>query len=179
MRPDYILQIGINFQQASRLEVIPALKMADERLAFKMYLTAAEIGHNTTPDVGIYTNIQAIKYIAAFQFKDAMFSDVLTALKRRILITTDIFPFFEDNQSTIPFLRQENKTLHLMRKLLNAMISAYEYNKTNAQSIAIDHSAVTILYQAYEACLKNWYQEEFDPLVEQRFRLELMEEFVI
>ena len=77
------LQIGIKFQQASRLETQTTIKMADERLALKMYLTAAEIGHNTTPDVDIYANTLAIKYISAFQFHDTMLNEVLPALKKR------------------------------------------------------------------------------------------------
>ncbi len=34
------------------------------------------------------------------------------------------------------------------------------------------------MYQAYEACLKNWYQEEYDPALENQFRLDLMEELL-
>lgn len=172
------LQIGIKFQQASRVESRPEIKMADERLAFKMYLTAAEIGHKTTPDVGIYANTQAIKYISAFRFQDEMQSEILCALKKRTLNAADIFPFFDAPQSNVAYVRQANNTLHLMRQLLNTIVNAYEYNKTHSDSISIDHSAVKILYQAYEACLKNWYQEEFDPAVEQKFRLNLMEELL-
>jgi len=172
------LQIGIRFQQASRIGVHQALKMADERLAFKLYLTAAEIGHHTSPDLGIYANTQAIKYISVFEFQDEMLSEVLPALKKRTLISVDVFPFFDNNQSNTAFLRNENKTLHLMRKLLNAMVTAYEYNKTHSEAISVEHSAVTILYQVYEACLKNWYKEEFDPAVEKKFRLDLMGELL-
>lgn len=169
------LQIGIKFQQASRLEARPAIKMADEQLALKMYLTAVGIGHHSTPDVENYANIQALKYIAAFQFQDPMLIEVISALKKRALIVADIFPFFQINQSNISFLRQENQAINLMRKLLNTMVKIQEHNKTHTEIVAIDHSSVTILYQAYEACLKNWYQEEFDAEVEKKFRLELME----
>lgn len=172
------LQIGIKFQQASRLEHHPSMKMADEKLAFKMFLTAAEIGHNTTPDVGIYANTQAIKYILAFNFEVEALPEVIQALKKRTLLSSDIFPFFDMHQSNVAVVRQENKTLHLMRKLLNAMINAHEYNKTHTDAIPLDHAASSILYQAYEACLKNWYQETYDPSVEQKFRLELMEELL-
>ena len=172
------LQIGIKFQQASRLETRPAIKMADEQLALKMYLTAAEIGHNTTPDVEMYANTQAIKYISAFRFQDPMLNEILLALKKRTLVTTDVFPFFDGHQSNVSFVRHENKTLHLMRKLLNAMVAAYEYNKTHSDGISVDHAATTVLYQSYTACIKNWYQEEFDPVTEQRFRVDLMEELL-
>ena len=172
------LQTGIKFQQASMLEDRPVNKMADEQLALKMYLTAISIGHNSTPDVENYANTYTLKYIAAFQFQDAMLSGVIVALKRRALIIADVFPFMEAHQSNVAFLRQENKVIHLMRQLLTTMIKIQEYNKTHSESIVIDHSAVTILYQAYEACLKNWYQEEYDLEVEKKFRLDLMEELL-
>ena len=51
------LQIGISFQQTSRLETRPAIKMADEKLALKMYLTAAvNFGNHSTPDIEMYIN---------------------------------------------------------------------------------------------------------------------------
>lgn len=173
-----ILQIGINFQQASRLELQPVGKMADERLALKMYLTAVGIGYHSTPDVEIYANTHVLQYVAAFQFQNLILNDIIPALQKKTLIIADVFPFFEDHQSNIAFLRHEDKTIHLMRRLLNAMIEIFEYNKTHPESVIIDHSAVTVLYQAYEACLKNWYQEEYDPAAEQKFRLELMEELL-
>ena len=172
------LQIGIKFQQASRLETTPAIKMADEKLAFKMYLTAAGIGFNTTPDVEIYANTQALKYISAFQFQDAMLNEVVPDFKRRTLFVMDVFPFFESHQSNVAFFKQGNQTIRLMRHMLNALNVTYEYNKTNVGSLPMAHAATTILYQAYEACLKNWYQEEYDPATEQKFRLDLMEELL-
>jgi len=172
------LQIGIKFQQASQLESRPAIKMADEQLALKMYLTAVGIGHHSTPDVEIYANTITLKYISAFQFEDEMLIEIIPALKKRTLILTDVFPFFESHQSNVAFLRQEHKMLHLMRQLLSAMMNIYEYNKTHSDGVSIDHSATTLLYQAYEACLKNWYQEEYDPVVEKKFRLDLMEELL-
>ena len=172
------LQIGIKFQQASRLEIQPTIKMADEKLALKMYLTAVGIGHHSTPDVEIYANTLTLKYISALQFQDEMLPEIISALKKCTLIIADVFPFFDSHQSNVAFLRQENKMIHLMRQLLNAMIKIYEYNKTHSDGISIDHSAVTLLYQAYEACLKNWYQEEYDPAIEKQFRLDLMEELL-
>lgn len=172
------LQIGIKFQQASRLETRPAIKMSDERLALKMYLTAVGIGNHATPDVEIYANTQVLKYISVFHFQDSMLHEVTSALKKRTLAITDVFPFFESHQSNISLLRQENKMIHLMRHLLQEMIGIHEYNKSHSDGPFIDHSAVTLLYQAYEACLKNWYQEEYDPAIEKKLRLDLMEELL-
>jgi hypothetical protein len=172
------LQIGIQFQLASQLETQLAIKMADEKLALKMYLTAIGIGHHSTPDVELYANTQALKYLLSFQFDDSTLEEAIPALTKRALMIADVFPFFENLQSNVAFLRQENKMLHLMRRLLKAMIDIHEYNKSHSDRIIIDHSATTLLYQAYEACLKNWYQEEYDPATEQHFRLELMDELL-
>ncbi|WP_131777807.1 J domain-containing protein, partial [Legionella fairfieldensis] len=172
------LQIGIRFQHASRLESQPALKMADERLAMKMYLTAGGIANHSTPDIEIYANTHIVKYLSDFKFEDETLTEVIPALKKRTLFISDVFPFFEKPQSTIAFLKQENQTLHLMRHLLNAMLTTLEYNKTHADGIAIDHSAATIFYEIYAACVNNWFKKEYDPALEKKFRLELMDELL-
>ena len=172
------LQIGVLLQRASRLEINPAIKMADEKLALKMYLTAVSIANHLTPDIEMYANTHVLRYIAAFQFQEDFLAEVVPALQRRTLTIVDIFPFFEAQRANIAFLQHEDRSLHLMRKLLNAMINALEYNKTHAQGIIVDHSASTVLYQAYEACLKNWYQEQHDSETEQKFRRQLMEELL-
>ena len=126
----------------------------------------------------MYANSEVLKYIAAFHFQDPMLVEVIPALQKRILVIADVFPFFNAQQANIVFLRQEHQSIHLMRRLLSAMVGILEYNKTHPEPIAMDHTASTILYQAYEACLKNWYQEEYDPAVEQRFRQKLMDELL-
>ena len=171
-------QIGINFQQASRLETRPELKMADEKIAMKMYLTVVNIGHHSTPDVEMYANTQVLRYLSAFQFQDVMLVEAIPALQKRTMTVADVFPFFEGAQSNVAFLRNKDKMLHLMRRLLHSMIALLDYNKTHTDEIPIDHSAVTVLYQAYEACLKNWYQEEYDAETEKKFRIDLMDELL-
>ncbi len=173
------LQIGVLFQQASKLETEASVCMADEQLAQKLYLTATMVGHHATPDAEIYASVHAIKYMSAFQFKNEMFDEILEAFKKRTLVITDIFPFFETPQSNVAIFRQESRSLHLMRKLLNVMLAAYEHNKTNSNTIMVDHTVTDILYQAYEACLKSWFQEEYDSETEKKFRLELMEELLL
>lgn len=172
------LQIGIKFQQASRLETQPELIVADEQLAIKMYTTALALVKDKTPDVEMYINTIVLKHLSHFQFQDPLLIDIFNALKKKILLLADIFPFFESYQSNIDLFNQENKMLHLMRRLLHTMIDIHEHNKSHTQSINIDQSVVTILYQAYEACLKNWYQEHYNPELEQKFRLELMDELL-
>lgn len=172
------IKIGIQFQRAALLEQRPVIKMADEELALKMFLTAVSIGHHATPNIEIYATTQALKCISAFQFQNELLDNVIPALKKRTLILADVFPFFELPQSTVAFFKQGDQMLHLMRHLLKAMIDIYEHNKTNAQSIQLDHSAATVLYQAYEACLKNWYLQEYDPKTEEQFRQDLMSELL-
>nr|MBA2652060.1 hypothetical protein [Tatlockia sp.] len=172
------LQIGIQFQQAAKLENQPFVQMADERLALKLYLTAVGVASHCTPDVEIYINSTVIQYLSAFIYQEKMLKDILQALKERTFNTVDVFPFFEVPQSNIVLFKEDNKTLKLMRHLLSEMVKIYQYNQSNSPGISLDHSPVTVLYQAYEACLKNWYQEVYNPAIEHQFRLELMDELL-
>ena len=181
MLVNIFLQIGIKFQQASQKERQPALKMADEKLALKMYLSSFTLGHqDATPDTELYANTEVLRYIAAFQYQDPMYKELIPAVQKRTLLIADIFPFFYECQTNITLMREEYKSTHLLRRLLNALVGILEYNKTHSadEAIVIDHAAASILYQAYEACLKNWYQEEYDPTVEKKFRLDLMKELL-
>lgn len=172
------LQIGLYFQYAACLESREPLKMADEQMALQMYLTCISIGHHDTPDIEMYANIQALKYISAFQYEASILREAIPAVQRRIHLLVDIFPIFKAPQSNIAFLRQEHATIHLMRRLLNNMIALLEYNKTHAESISLSHSAATVLYAAYEACLKNWFSEVYDAQVENKIRLDLIDELL-
>ncbi len=173
------LQTAVLFQQASTLETKASIIMADEQLALKLYLTAVMIGNHATPDAEMYASVHAIKYISAFQFKDEMFDEIIEALKKRTFMLFDMFPFFDAMKPNIAVFKQESQPLYLMRKLLNVMLAAYEHNKTNKNTIIVDHAITDILYQAYEACLKNWFQEEYYQETEKKFRLELMEELLL
>lgn len=172
------LQIGINFQQASFLETDLAIKMADEELAFRMYCTAVTTSKDCTPDLDMYVNVEVLRYLAGFKFQDKILQKIIPDLQERTLSIADIFPFIEEQRSNITLFRQYNKGLHLMRRLLNAMVEIIEYNKTHEKTIPLDHAPTTVLYQAYEACLKNWYQEEYEEATEQKFRLSLIEELL-
>lgn len=172
------LQIGIKFQQASRLENKAALKMADEQLALKMYLLAIGIAHHSAPNIEMYANIQSLKYISQFQFQNSTLNEVIPALQTRTLELARIYPFFEEFQTNVAFLKQGNQIIILMRRLLNSMIDIIKSNKNSNNPIDINHSAATVFYQAYEGCLKHWFQEEYDPAIEQKFRLDLMEELL-
>ncbi|NKB46802.1 MAG: DnaJ domain-containing protein [Legionellales bacterium] len=172
------LQIGMHFQRAARLESRSALKMADEQLALKMYLTATSLGHHTTPDVELYAAVQSLRSMVALEYADPTLLEAIVALQRRALVLADVFPFFESPGHSVGFFRQENKAIQLMRRLLKAMVDVLEYNRSHSDGIALEHAASTVLYQVYEACLKNWFHENYDPVDEQKFRLALMEELL-
>lgn len=169
-----LLQLGIRFQLISRLEENAAIRMADEQLAFKLYLNAISLGRKSTPDVELYTNTQALRYMHAFQYQHESLEDILLAYNKRTLLVANVFPFLEGPQSNIAFFKHDNRMIHLMRQLLNAMLKIYHYNKTHNDKLPIDHSAVTIMSTAYDSCLNNWFREEHDPEAERLFRVELM-----
>ncbi|MFA5959812.1 MAG: J domain-containing protein [Tatlockia sp.] len=173
------LHIGMKFQHSSKQEFWNERKIADEKLALKMYLTAVEIARHTTPDLEMYVTNHVLKYLNAFEFEEEILSEASLALEKRALMLADVFPFFERIQSNIAFLQQETQMLGVLRQLLNAMVDIYGHNKTHIEPVRIDHCASTILYHAFEACLKNWYREEHDPDLEYTMRLNLMDELLV
>ncbi len=150
--------------------------MADEKLAAKVYGVAIGIGHHATPDIELYTCIHSVKCLLSCRYTDSEFKEILEALQHRTLWLADLFPFFQAPQSNADFLAQEDKTLILMRQLLHALIDKIDDPKSTAE---IDHSYVRVFYQAYEACLKNWYQKNHDPETEKKFRQRLMQELLV
>lgn len=172
------LQVGFQLQRAASVSESPTEQMADEQLALKLYLTAVGIASHCTPNVEIYINTAVIKGLSSFTYQNKVLQEILPVLKERTLNLVDVFPFLESPKSNITLVKEEHKTLHLMRRLLKTMVAIYDHNKSHAPAIPLGHDSVTILYQAYEACLKNWYQEEYDPVLENQFRVELMEELL-
>lgn len=173
-----LLQIGINFQKAAAQETKSALCMADEKLAIKVYLTAVGISHHATPDIELYTCLHSVKCLLACRYADDDFKETLEALQHRALWLADLFPFFQAPQSNSDLLEQEDQALVLMRQLLHALIDKIDNKKDKTEQI-IDHSYVRIFYQAYEACLKNWYKKTHDPELEKKFRQRLMQELLL
>lgn len=178
MLTNLFLRLGSIFQYCSQTETALILKMADESIALKLYLFAVTIGNRVTPDIEIYVNTHVLSFIMAFQFEDDTLVEIAAALQKRTTMLTDIFPFSDGIKSNITFFNQDNQALRLMRYLLNTLLKMHEYNKTHTKSLTFDHSASTLLYQVYEACLKNWYQENFDAAIEEKFRLELLDELL-
>lgn len=171
-----LLQIGTTLQRAAEEEEDPILRMADEKLAAQIYVVAVGIGHHATPDVELYACLHSVKCLLSCHYTDSEFKKILEALQHRALWIADLFPFFQAPQSNADFIAQEDKTLVIMRQLLHALIDKIDGQKDPAE---IDHSYVRVFYQAYEACLKNWYQKSHDPEREKKFRQRLMQELLV
>jgi len=171
-----LLQIGITLQKAAAQEPNPILCMADEKLAATICAAAVGVGRHATPDVELYAGLHSVKCLLSCHYTDSEFKEILEALQHRALWLADLFPFFQAPQSNADFIAQEDKTLVLMRQLLHALIDKIDDQKDPAE---IDHSYARVFYQAYEACLKNWYQKNHDPEREKKFRQRLMQELLV
>lgn len=169
-----LMQAGLYFQIASTGKVV-SKKKADQKLALHAYMEAISLASNSAPDLEIYAINNCLKFIAAFNYRDASLSALINALQTRVLSLMDIFPVYISLQTNINLIRNNEQTLIVMRTLLHMLIEIIEQNKTAAQPIPIAYEQVKILYHAYEACVQCWYQEYYNPQLENEFRLELMQ----
>jgi hypothetical protein len=80
-----------------------------------------------------------------------MLKELVPLLQDAALKIADMFPFFEDIKTNSNFNQEDKRSTYLMSLLLSNLMSAYKFNKTNADSIKISHSNTAILYQVYEA----------------------------
>ncbi len=172
------LQIGMVFQLAARAEESIPLKQADEQLAMSLYLTAVGLASRSTPDIEQYVSSQIIRYGLHFEFADANHNEIITALIKRNRLLMAIYPMVERPQTSVHFAKHESKNLAIMRELLHALVNDYERYKQHPDT-SLAHPITTILYHAYEACLKNWYLLEHDSTVEETLRLDLMDELLL
>ena len=174
-----LMQVAIHFQKASFQEANVSLKMADEKMAIRLYLLVMQISRHATPDVELYIQSQGLKFLLACQYIDPELEELIGAFQHRCLFVADMFPFFQTLQSNIEFVSQEDRTIVLMRQLLHALIDSANNTKEKESKITLDHSYVRVFYQAYEACLKHWYQKNYQPELEKAFRSRLMEELLL
>lgn len=172
------LRLEIYLQIASLKESVPAVKMADEQLALDMCLTAFTVAHHATPDVELYAYAHGLRLLSAFQYRHPQLLDVVKAFQHQALKIADLFPFFESISPNVDFFAKGQQTIGLMRGLLHVLIQIIKSNRAGEESIPIDHDYITVLYQAYEACLKDWYEETHDPENEQGFKVLLMNELL-
>lgn len=174
-----LMQVAIHFQKASIQETNIALKMADEKIARQLYLLVMQISRHATPDVELYVQAQGFKFLLACQYIDSELEELIGAFQHRCLFVADMFPFFQSLQCNIEFVSQEDRTIVLMRQLLHALIDRADKAKAEGSETTIDHTYVRVFYQAYEACLKHWYQKNHQPELEKAFRSRLMDELLL
>lgn len=174
------LQAGYYFQLAAQAEVkSDVTKMADERLALRMYLFAFSLTHRTLPHIELYVGKHILKYVSFMQYKDKEIEEFIHGIQHRSLSIANIFPFFLAEQSNADFLlKNQERIILLMRQFLHSLVDAVEYNQLSDEPMSIDYKPVTILYHAYEASLKNWYEINHDGEQEKRLRLNLMYELL-
>ena len=60
-----LMQVAIHFQKASFQEANVSLKMADEKMAIRLYLLVMQISRHATPDVELYIQSQGLKFLLA------------------------------------------------------------------------------------------------------------------
>lgn len=168
------LQIGIKFQKAAKLETQATVKMADEHLALQMYLTAFQLGNKLNPDREQYALNHIIRKLDKFYYAVDDLQEIIPALQHRALQLADIFPFFESCRSNVDLFTSGENRLLLMRRLLNHLVEIIN----NPEAVLLDHKVTTVLYQAYEACLKNWYEATYNEETEKKLRVDLMEQLL-
>ena len=173
-----LMQAGIYFQQAacSPQEDL-RVAQADEKLALHAYMEAISLSGRSAPDLEIYTHINCLKFIAAFKYQDKDLKELVETVQRKTLLLADIFPMYIKLQANIDFLKNEDQTLLVLRSLLHQLVQMIWANnaKVENEQCKIDYDYIDVLYQAYEACVKNWFEETYNPALENKFRLELME----
>ncbi|KIE05775.1 hypothetical protein NF27_CY00110 [Candidatus Jidaibacter acanthamoeba] len=173
-----LIQAGAYFQRAANCEsAIDIERMADEQLALNMYLAAIQISSHATPDVKLYAITQSLKGIGSFRFGDDDLAAIIEALQIKCLKIADIYPIFEPPKSNIAFFKKGNESIILMRRFLHALVKNSEERQFEDNE-SYGHTRINILYQAYEASLKGWYEEEHNKEQERQFRLELMGELL-
>jgi hypothetical protein len=133
--------------------------MADEQLARNLYQEAIALGDHATPDVALYARIQSLKYMASMRWGEPALAVVIEGLQIRTQYLVDVFPFFTGPCSQWALLRQSGDSVALMRRFLHALIAVIDRDPSDGVAVECDHAATVVLYQAYEACLKRWYQE--------------------
>lgn len=169
-----IMQAGLCFQLASQADNHAARQMADEKLAEQIYCLAYSISHRGAPDIELNCSLRILSYLSAFCFRDSTLADIIKALLHRTRVLSDVFPFYEGPRTNIASITQEEQLLAAMRSLLQNLVGWVVMNDTDIFAVELDHGDAIILYQAYEACVKKWYEKTYQAATENQLRLMLM-----
>jgi curved DNA-binding protein CbpA len=172
------IRAGSYFQRAALVETQASVQMADERLAFEMYSTAVFIARRATPNIELYARAQGLKFLLSFRYQDEHLDKVIKDWQERVLMLANIFPFYEPLQANTSLFTEYGESILLLRRLLHGLMEIIIANRERAASIPIDHKVVNVIYHAYEASLKNWYEEHHNPEHEAKIQKMLMEELL-
>lgn len=173
----FVLRIGFTFQQAARLEKDPSLQMADEKLALNMYMEGVSLAHRLTPNVELSVYTEAITFMKQLAWDLPELERIINSFKNKVHLLGDFFPLLDLPKSLSGRYSKKENELELIRDVLHALTTLCESENNKPGTIQLPHKPSVILYQAYEACLKNWYQnkhEAHNPKLENHFRLSLM-----
>ncbi len=175
-----IIQAAIQFQLSAFKGKIPAQQMADEKLAYSLYVDAIIKAESATPNVQLYTLIHCLKYMSAFQFQTPELVKVIPLIQKRVLKIIDVFPFFEPAQSNAQLFDDSFSMIILMREVLQTLVRIIKNNKieTAGNLVKLDVPEAAVLYQAYAACLRGWYEDHTNLDSENEIRLALMQELL-
>ncbi len=186
-----ILRAGLYFQHASLLEDEPSLSMADEAIATKLYIKAYELSKNQSRYAQIYVQSHALANCSVFfshselvEFRSALSSEIiktfsaqqthLYSLQTETLSLIDRYPFHQALQSNAECVDPNNKTQKQIGEFLKSKVELIKYNDLNSFLIDQSDPKITLLKEAYLACLEGWYANSEFPEVKQEIRLALM-----
>lgn len=170
-----LLQAACYWQQASQQETAPAWQMADEKLVQQLIVITFALGHRATPDVELYHLIHGVRQLCCFRYADEHFVKLLTAFMKRAQALLDIFPVYTPVQANIQYLKQPERQLDLMREHLQGLVKLVVTRQDAPEDWPVTLPDAVILYRAYEASVKRWYESSHREETESTLRLMLME----
>ena len=173
-----LIQAGVYFQKAAQAEANPAVQMADEALALSLYTNAIVLARRASPNIELYTSMQVLKLLSGFRYLAPNLDKLVKELQERTLVLADIYPLYEPLQPNVQLFAEQDQAVMMLRQFLHTLLALMESNRTGISRIPIDHKLATILYQAYEATLRNWYEDRYDPEQEAQLREQLMAELL-
>lgn len=124
-----LLRAGIYFIQPSDTQE-PQQKMANERLAFEMFVNAINISRRTPANIELYALIHSLKYLVKLRYADTGMINAIRGFQQRALALANIFPFFEELQNNTSLVPEFSASLRVMRQLLHALVEIVETNQT-------------------------------------------------
>ncbi|MBP9777579.1 MAG: hypothetical protein KBD25_00190 [Rickettsiaceae bacterium] len=173
-----LLQIAVYFKTAAACPGPRNIRITDEKLAANILFTAATLSKSETPDVELYTLTHVVKYFYSFEFGDEHLKYNVESLQKRALYLANIYPFFEPVSANIVILFQGPEFIILLRTFLQVLLEISKLDPADKNPVW-DHEHVVVLYQVYEACLRNWYKDSFsNDTLAKELRFELMQKLL-